>query len=269
MSRRSRYPASWVVPCTGMPPGGLSSVGPRTPPPPPPQQGGQCGGPYAPVLRDAQVASRREPGRDSRTARARRGAGVAVVACPAAAAHALAQAFARGTRRRPMLQAERALCAIAPRGRLSCGVASGTLLGGACGGLLAYGSRDGPPSKGTWEIVHKEAVSQRRPHAGRRSHAPNPRVPAVHRLAHEQQHHLVACREERAGRNPAHTRPAGGRCERQCPNGAPLSSVPAAPWGSGRPTALRRIWARSPGGRSVPRSRWSGEAWSARPTNAS
>ena len=80
--------------------------------------------PCASGLRDEYSAPRRGPGRDSRTAWARRGAGVAVVACPATAANAPAQASAPCATQRPMLRAERVLCATArlrraaePRGR--------------------------------------------------------------------------------------------------------------------------------------------------------
>ena len=60
----------------------------------PPQPGGQRGRPCASVLRHEYLVSRRDPGRNSRTAWARRGAGVAVVACLAVAADAPAQASA-------------------------------------------------------------------------------------------------------------------------------------------------------------------------------
>ena len=69
--------------------------------------------------------------------------------------------------------------------------------------------------------------------------------------------------------SPAHTRPPRGRSERQRRSGAAPRSAPAAKWRSASPTALRRTWGRSPSGRRVPRSRWSGEAGSACPTKAS
>ena len=92
-----------------------------------------------------------------------------------------------------------------PHGRLSCGAASRRPRG-------PPGIREQmeAPLEGTWEIVYKEAVAQRRPHARRRSQAPDPRVPAVRRQAHKVQHHLVACREERAGRKSrTHAAPQG------------------------------------------------------------
>ena len=59
------------------------------------------------------LAARCDPGRGHRAARAPREARVAYVASPAAAADAQAQAPAAGTRRRPVLEAERALRAAA------------------------------------------------------------------------------------------------------------------------------------------------------------
>ena len=68
---------------------------------------------------------------------------MALVASSAAAADTPAKAPAAGTRRHPMLQAERAL-----RGRLRRGAARGTLRAGARGGRRAYGSRGGGASRG-------------------------------------------------------------------------------------------------------------------------
>ena len=105
------------------------------------------------------------------------------------------------------------------------------------------------------------------------------RAGARRRLAHESRQcaakriscNMTSWRATKYGRaeSPAHTRPPRGRSERQRPSGAPLNSAPAARWRSASPTALCRTCARSPGGRRVPRSRWSGEAGSARPTKAS
>ena len=67
----------------------------------------------------------------------------------------------------------------------------------------------------------------------------------------------------------AHTRLPKGRSERQRPSVAPHSSVPAIRWRSAKPAALRRTWPRSNSGRRVPRSRWSGDAGSARPAKPS
>ena len=96
MPRRGGYPASWVVPCTGVPPGGLSSGGP-----------GRPGGP-APARRTMRPPLRAGPQGRAPGVPARPGAGlsdsvgpprghVAVVACPATAADAPAQASAPGT----------------------------------------------------------------------------------------------------------------------------------------------------------------------------
>ena len=108
------------------------------------------GGWAGPTKPGGHVAARRDPGQDPGTARACRGVGVPLVARPAAAADALAQAFAPGARWRPMLQAERALSTTACSQRMAAlrGAASGTLLGGARGGLLAYGNKGGPPLRG-------------------------------------------------------------------------------------------------------------------------
>ena len=194
------------------------------------------------------------------------------VACPAAAAYAPAQASASRRTMRPMLQAERVLCArprplraAAPRG---CALdASGRGLWGPP--AIREQSPLPPPMGGAWEIVHKETVAEGLPHAGRRSQALDPRVPAVRRQAHKLQRYLLVCREERAGKSPAHTRTFRESSERQHPIRAPHNNVPAARWRSAGPTALRKTWARSPSVRRVPRSRWSGEAGSARPGNAS
>ena len=135
---------------------------------------------------------------------------------------------------------------------------------GARGGLWAYGSTGGPPSRGRGiQSIRKRSTSGGRMRAGARK-----------RRTHESRQCVagrMGCtinlwRAAKNGRaeSPAHMRPPRGRSERQHPSRAPLSCLPAA-----RPIALRRIWARSPNGRRVPRSRWSGEAGSARPTNAS
>ena len=79
----------------------------------PPQPGAQCGRPCALVLKDEHLASWRNPGRGPREAWARQGISVSFVACLAAAADAPAQASASGARQRPMLQAQRDLCATA------------------------------------------------------------------------------------------------------------------------------------------------------------
>ena len=82
---------------------------------------------------------------------------------------------------------------------------------------------------------------------------------------------MTSWRAAKYGRaeSPAHTRPPRGRSERQRPSGAPPSIARATRWRSASLTALRKTWARSPSGRRVPRSRWSKEAGSARPTKAS
>ena len=105
------------------------------------------------------------------------------------------------------------------------------------------------------------------------------RAGARRRLAHESRQcaarriscNMTSWRAAKYGRaeSPAHTRPPRGRSERQRPSRAPLSSAPATRWRSASPTALRRTCARSPSGRRVPRSQWSGEAGSARPMRAS
>ena len=132
--------------------------------------------------------------------------------------------------------------------------------------FLVFTTRDSLPLLKT---CHKKTVAQQRPHAGGGVQVPYPRVLAVCRPAHKLRHHLVHAAKNGRAKSPAHTRPPKGRSERQRPSGAPPSSVPATRWRCARPTALRRTWARSPSGRRVPRSRWPGEAGSARPTNAS
>ena len=96
----------------------------------------------------------------------------------------------------------------APNGRPRCEAASGTLLGGARGDPVAYGSMGGGWGlERAWEIVHKEMVAQRRS-ARKRSQALDPQVTAVRRQPHKLQHHLVARGEERVGRKPrAHAAP--------------------------------------------------------------
>ena len=76
-------------------------------------------------------------GRGSRAAWAHRDISVSFVACPAAAAGALAPAPAPGARRRPMQQSARCVPLTAPGGQLRCVAASHTLLGGGRGSLLA------------------------------------------------------------------------------------------------------------------------------------
>ena len=195
---------------------------------------------------------------------------MAFVASSAAAADTPAQAPAAGTRRRPMLQAERALCAAAR----TWGVAAlrrreRDAAGRSPRGLPGIWKQGGPPLEGAGEIIHEKAVTVLWPHARRRPQAPGPRVAAVRRPAKQLQHDLVARREVWSCREPRAHAPPRGRSERQRPSGAPPSSAPAARWRSAGPTALCRTWARSPSGRRVPRSRWSGEAGSARPTKAS
>ena len=67
----------------------------------------------APARRASGTSTWRDPGRDSWANWARRGANMAFAARPGAAADAPAPASAPGARRRPMFQAERALCAAA------------------------------------------------------------------------------------------------------------------------------------------------------------
>ena len=103
-----------------------------------------------------------------------------------------------------MLQAE---CALRATARPRWAAASGTPLGGARGGLLAYGSSPRRPSRGRGKwYIRKRWPSSGRMRVGarrRRTHAP-----AVGRQADKLQHHLVARRKERAGRKPrAHTAP--------------------------------------------------------------
>ena len=109
-----------------------------------------------------------------------RGVGVAFVARPAATADAPAQAYAPSARRRPTFQVVRALRAIAtPGGGLRCGAASRTLLGGARGGVLAYGSMPPlPPSRGRW----KQSIRKWSPSGGLGGRM---RAGARRRLTHE------------------------------------------------------------------------------------
>ena len=80
---------------------------------------------------------------------------MAVRACPAAAAHAPSQASASGARRRPMLQAQHALCATAR----PCRVAALRGCERDASMRRPWGPRGireqrGAPLEGTWEIVH-------------------------------------------------------------------------------------------------------------------
>ena len=74
-----------------------------------PSQEDSAAAPRASGLGDEHLAARRDPWWGHGAAGAPRGARVALVASSAAAADTSAQASAAGTRRRPMLQAERAL----------------------------------------------------------------------------------------------------------------------------------------------------------------
>ena len=67
-----------------------------------------------------------------------------------------------------------------------------------------------PPLEGAGVVVHEKTVTRWRPHAGRRSQAPDPRVPEVCRQAHKLQHHLVACCEKWTGRQASTRGLAGG-----------------------------------------------------------
>ena len=115
-------------------------------------------------------------------------------------------------RGRPILQAERALCATARPRRAAALRGCERDASGRCPwgppGILEQ--TPPPPLEGASEIIHREAVAQRRPHTGRHSQAPDPRVLAVRPQAHKLQHHLAACRKEWAGRKPrAHAAPQG------------------------------------------------------------
>ena len=150
------------------------------------------------------------------------------------------------------------------------------LLGGGCAagrsprGPPGIRKQGRPPLEGAGEIIHEKEVAVLWPHAGRRPQAPGPRVAAVRRQAHQLQYDLVARREVRSRREPrAHASPEGEERATAPQWGPAQHSAPAARWRSASPTALRRTCARSPSSRCVPRSRWSGEAGSARPTKAS
>ena len=117
----------------------------------PVEPGGQRRRPRAPVLRNKDLAARRDPRRCRRPPQARRRAAMPLVAGAAAAADAPPQAFAPGAQGRPVLQAEHAPSAAplpAPGGRLRCRAARGTLKGGGREGLLAYSRSSGTPSGG-------------------------------------------------------------------------------------------------------------------------
>ena len=64
-------------------------------------------------------------------------------------------------------------------GRMCCRTVSGTLEGGAHGGLLAYGRSGGPPSGRAGVVIHQEAVAHRWPCAGSRPQASHPCVLAM------------------------------------------------------------------------------------------
>ena len=57
-----------------------------------------------------------------------------------------------------------------------------------------------PSHGGAGVVVHEEVVAQRRPYAGRRPQAPDPRVPAMGRQGHKLHHHLMASCEDEASR---------------------------------------------------------------------
>ena len=114
---------------------------------------------------------------------------MALVASAAAAADTPAQAPAPGTRRRPMLQAERAVRAAAR----SLGAAALRRRERDAAGQSPWGppgiwEQWGAPLEGAGEIIHEKAVTVLRPHARRRPQAPGPRVAAVRRQAHQLQH---------------------------------------------------------------------------------
>ena len=148
----------------------------------PPKPGGQRGRPRASGLRDEHLATRRDPGRGYGAARAPRRASVAFVASSAAAADAPAQAPAPGTRRRPMLQAERALRAAARSRRAAALRRRKRDATGWCPrGPPGIREQGRPPLEGAVELIHEKAVTVMWPHAPWRSQAPSPRVAAVRR----------------------------------------------------------------------------------------
>ena len=151
-----------------------------------PQPGGQRRCPCPPGLGYEHLAARRDPGRGHGAARAPRGARMAYVASAAAAADAPAQAPAAGTRRRPMLQAERALSAAARSwGAAALRRCERDAAGRGPRGPPGIGQQGRPPLRGAGDVIHEEAVTVLRSHARRRPQAPGPRVAAVRRQAHQ------------------------------------------------------------------------------------
>ena len=114
----------------------------------PPLPRGQRGRSRALVLRDEYLTSRRDPGQVPRTAWAQRGVGVSLVAREQwlmpqpKLLHLAPDGDPCSKRSAPCVPLP------APGGRLRCGATSGTLPGGARGGLLTYESRGGAGSRG-------------------------------------------------------------------------------------------------------------------------
>ena len=135
---------------------------------------------------------------------------MAFVARPATAADAPAQAPVPGARRRPMLQAERALRAAAcPRTATALWCRERDAARRHPRGPPGIREQRRPPLEGAG-IIHEKAVTEQWPHACRRPQAPGPRVAAVRRQAHYLRHDFVVRREVRAGRKPhAHADPEG------------------------------------------------------------
>ena len=133
------------------------------------------------------------------------------LASAAAASDTPAQALAPGTRRCPMLQAERALLAAARTWRAA---APWRRRGDAAGwgprGPPGIREQRGAPLEGAQEIIHEEAVAVLRLYARWRPLAPGPRVPAVRQQAHQLQHDLVARREVRPCQEPCAHAPRKG-----------------------------------------------------------
>ena len=184
------------------------------------------------------LAQRRAP-------RARRKATMPLVTGAAAAADAPAQAFAPGARGCSMLQAERSLSAAA-RPRWAAALRSRERdARGRPGGPPGVWQERRPPLNEAGVVVHEKTVAKWRPYTGRRRQAPDPRVPAVSRQAHKQQHHLVAsCEELRRTGGPigrlTHVPSRGGGGDTVPRGGGAHSSVPATRWRSTSPAALRR-----------------------------
>ena len=86
--------------------------------------------------------------------------------------------------------------------------------------------------EGAWEVVHRKMVAQRRPHAGGRAQAPDPRVPALHRQAHKLQHHLAPKAPRTRGPPRGGVRGSAPPAPRpaECPplGGAPPGLLPCA-----------------------------------------